>query len=351
MRISVGISVIIERNKGKRGAILLSQLRKNSFTGEWTIIAVERDSRPYQFGDGADGQPCPFCPGNEEMTPNETYRIENKGKWTVRVVPNKFPALCESKEDANKYENNVYWACEGYGRHEIVIETPLHDKGLEKLDVESIFNVFSVYRERIKVLSRIPEVECVQIFKNHGRNAGASLPHSHTQIVAMPYIPLRLLDSLKTSKEYTDNRGTCVYCDVVEEEVNNGERILFQNEHFISMVAFAPRFENQVLLIPKNHISDFREADDNVLFAFSRIYKQTIMAMTKLLGEFPYNFVLYSSPHGIDTPYYHWHMEIMPRLSYHAGFEIATASYMSTVSPEETAKKLRHIIDEQNDLA
>ncbi len=326
----------------------MSQLRKNPFTGEWTIIAVERDSRPYQFGDGADSQACPFCPGNEDMTPGESYRIEEAGEWTVRVVPNKFPAVCDRKDDHSSYKDSVYRVCEGYGRHEIIIETPLHDKGLDKLDASHIYSIFSVFRNRLRFLSQISDVKCVQIFKNHGRNAGASLPHSHTQIVALPYIPLRLTENLKTAEEYMNNRGTCIHCDIVDEEIMSAERVLFQNEHFISAVAFAPRFENQILIIPRKHMSDFRDAEDNMLIAFAEIYKKTLTIMTKLFGEFPYNFVLYTAPNDIDSTYsyYHWHMEIMPRLSYHAGFEIATASYMSTVSPEEIARKLRSLIEE-----
>ncbi len=318
----------------------MSQLRKDVITGEWVIIAQEREGRPYQFGENDNIDECPFCPGNEHMTPGETFRINDENGWQLRVVPNKFPAVCENNDSVDD-QIFFYTICEGTGRHEIVIETPLHDKGLHELGQQKISDVFIACRKRFKELSQLEEVEYVQIFKNFGKNGGASLPHSHSQIVALSFVPRRIQKEMRGAKKYYERKKKCVFCDLIREEITSQERIIFENEYFIVATAFAPKFAYETIFIPKIHEHDFSKVDDNVLFGFAEAFKKTMTMMTKVLGDFPYNLILHTAPYKSEENYYHWHIELVPRVSYHAGFELATEACVNSMFPEEAARRIR----------
>lgn len=318
----------------------MSQLRRNIVTGEWVIIAQERKGRPYHFGEQKHEEKCPFCPGSEEMTPGETLRISDGEDWILRVVPNKFPAVCVENESVDD-RDLFYSLCEGTGRHEIVIETPLHDKTLHHLGKEQIFKVFTAYRERFVQLSKLQDIQYVQIFKNCGKNGGASLPHSHSQIVALPFIPPRLRQEMEGAKRYYDQKGQCVFCEMIRAEVNSQDRLIYQNGHFIVAAAFAPQFAYEAVFLPTLHQQDFGQVEDRVLYALADAFENTMQMMEKILGEFPYNLVLHTVPYGKEEDAYHWHLELMPRVSYHAGFEMATGTFLNSVSPEEAAKRIR----------
>ena len=313
----------------------MSQLRKDIQTGEWTILAKQRDGRPYLFNTEDSSKECPFCLYNKHMTPGEVFRLHD-----VRVVPNKFPAVCQVC-DENLQDMLFYAACEGIGHHEVVIETSEHNLPFDELDIYQIQDILKVFKKRFVILSQEPDVEYVQIFKNHGRNAGASLPHSHSQVVALPFIPPRVEQEMKNADTYYNTTGRCVYCDILKEEHEEKGRLLYHNEHVTVALSFAPRFAYEAILIPNAHQWDFGTVEDNVLAGLAEALIHTIHMMQAILGQFPYNLVLHTTPLGSENTHYHWHVELIPRVSYHAGFEIATGTCINTVCPEEAAQGIK----------
>ena len=313
----------------------MSQLRKDIQTGEWVVLAKQRDGRPYHFNIGDSSEACPFCLHNTHMTPGEVLRLHD-----VRVVPNKFPAVCQICDEDLK-DMLFYTACDGIGHHEVVIETSVHDLPFDELDISQIHYVLEVFKKRFITLSKEPEVEYVQIFKNHGRNAGASLPHSHSQVVALPFIPPRVEQEIKSAQSHYNITGRCIYCDIIKEELEQQGRLLYHNEHITAALSFAPRFAYEAILIPNAHQWDFGKAEDNVLAGLAEALIHTIHMMQGILGQFPYNLVLHTTPFGSEDNHYHWHMELIPRVSYHAGFEIATGTCINTVCPEEAAAEIK----------
>ncbi|MDK2932839.1 MAG: UDPglucose--hexose-phosphate uridylyltransferase [Clostridiales bacterium] len=317
----------------------MSQFRRDVVTGEWMIIAQERVGRPYQFGEQDDKSLCPFCPGNEHMTPNEIMRIENDGEWELRVVPNKYPAVCA--QDGLMYENTLFYStCEATGIHEVVIETRFHSEALHHLNTDKIFDVLSVYKKRFIELSQLNDIKYVQIFKNHGKNGGASLRHSHSQIVALPFVPQRIEQEMEGALKYYQNEGRCIFCDIIKKELDCRERMICRNDHFVAVASFAPRFSYEMWMIPLEHQEMFCFASDQILMSLADIFKNTMQMMIKTLGEFPYNLVLHTAPYKFTGNYYHWHIELVPRVSHHAGFEIATGTCITTISPEEVTQLL-----------
>lgn len=314
----------------------MSQLRRDVLTGEWVIIAKERDGRPYHFDDKPHEQECPFCPGNEHMTPGETLRIEN-----VRAVPNKFPAVCRNNEPI-KNGLLFYTACEGTGCHEVIIETPQHDRALHELGQQDIYHVFCMYQKRFMQLSQEEKIAYVQVFKNHGRNGGASISHAHSQVVALPFIPPRLAKEMKGCEEYFNKTGRCVSCDVLKEELESQERMIYRNDSFAVSLAFAPRFAYETVFIPMVHQPDYSMVNEQTLWNLADAFEHTMYKMVRVLGEFPYNLVLHTAPYRSEATYYHWHLELIPRVSYHAGFEIATDTCINSICPEEAAERIRN---------
>ncbi|MDK2800270.1 MAG: UDPglucose--hexose-phosphate uridylyltransferase [Clostridiales bacterium] len=322
------------------GGANLSQFRRDIVTGDWVIIAQERSGRPYHYGDKADKNKCPFCPGNEYFTPNEIMRISNESEWELRVVPNKFPVVCI--EDGTIDDHTLFYSmCQATGTHEIVIETPSHHQALHHLPKDKIFNVFSVFKQRFVELSKREDIKYVQIFKNNGKNGGASIPHAHSQIVALPFIPPRIEREMEGARQYFERENRCIFCAIIEKELECQERLLCKNDAFVAVSYFAPRFPYETWIIPLKHQQVFSLADDDILYALADAFKNVMDMMLKTLGEFPYNIVLHTAPYGFSDKYYHWHIELIPRVAYHAGFELATGSCVNDISPEEVAQKLK----------
>jgi UDPglucose--hexose-1-phosphate uridylyltransferase len=209
------------------------------------------------------------------------------------------------------------------------------------MEDEKIFDVFSAFKERFVELSRIEDIKYVQIFKNHGRNGGASIRHSHSQIVAMPFIPPRIQLELEGAHRYYQSDGKCAYCEIIKKEIGYQQRLLCKNEHFIAVLAFAPRFAYETWIIPLDHQAVFSEADDASIISLVSIYKKIMEMFTNILGEFPYNLVVHTAPYHFTDQYYHWHIELIPRVTYHAGFELATGACISVISPEEAARIIK----------
>jgi UDPglucose--hexose-1-phosphate uridylyltransferase len=274
-------------------------------------------------------------------------REANAPGWSVRVVPNKFPAL-EIEGSLDRRGEGVYDKMNGVGAHEVVIESPDPTAQLADLPVEQIQAVAIAYRERMRDLKRDTRLRYVLVFKNHGAAAGATLEHSHSQIIATPIIPRMVQEELDGARRYYELKERCVFTDIIDQETGeaNGRRIVGQTARFIALAPFAPRFPFETWILPRVHRSSYHAIDDEEEFLdLARILKDTLMRLNRALDSPPYNFVLHTAPlNDDDLPYYHWHLEIMPKLTRVAGFEIGSGFYINPTPPEDAAQFLRDIV-------
>ena len=328
----------------------MSELRKDPVTRRWVIISTERGRRPSDFADEepyrVDEKRCPFCEGNEAMTPPEITSYRKNGTrpntpgWSIRVVPNKYPAL-RIEGELNKRERGMYDVMNGIGAHEVIIETPHHIEDLFSLDQKTVEQVIWMYGDRMRDLIKDPRFEYVLIFKNKGRVAGASLDHSHSQLIATPVVPKRAEEELEGSKEYFALKNSCPFCDVMSQELNSKERLLWENDDFVSFCPFASRFPYEMHILPKRHCSDFKEINESEVRSLTVMLKKCLGSINKAIPHIPYNYIVHTCPYTQpDLDYYHWHLEIMPRLTRVAGFEWGTGFYINHVPPEEAAGHL-----------
>jgi UDPglucose--hexose-1-phosphate uridylyltransferase len=329
----------------------LPELRKDPITGRWVIISTDRAKRPSDFvrqsvkikGDGF----CPFCYGNECKTPPEILAYGRNGGprnspgWSVRVVPNKFPAL-GIEGDLDREGEGMFDRMNGVGAHEVIIETPNHQNTPATLPVRAIEEVFWAYRDRVLDLKNDKRFRYVLIFKNHGEAAGASLEHSHSQLIALPIVPKRVLEEIEGARHYYREKERCIFCDVIHQEIETGTRVIAENDRFITLAPYAPRFPFEMWLLPKQHGSSFENNQSPVYASLARALKDNLMRMDAVLDHPSYNFVLHTSPLGEESnEHYHWHFEIMPKLTKVAGFEWGTGFYICPTPPEEAAHFLR----------
>ncbi|MBC7764876.1 MAG: galactose-1-phosphate uridylyltransferase [Hyphomonadaceae bacterium] len=316
----------------------MAELRQNPITGEWTIISCERAGRPYQFDKADDHSECPFCIANEQMIISEIARLGGEGDgWHVRAVPNKYPIVAPC--DCHWLSQDFYLAFEDFGQHEVIIETPEHNQSLEKLEASWVTEVFEMYQNRIATLLALPQIQYVQIFKNNGRLGGASLPHPHSQVVALPHIPSYVQNEMAHMEDYHKAHQKCLLCDIIHKELTDGCRLVLENEQFVAFVPYAPRYAFEVCIAPKMHHAQYETTKHLDLLA--QCFKQLLEKTSAALGEFSYNLLLHTLPKGGNTQANHWHMALIPRVSHHAGFELATGSTIHIQSPEKVAEKIR----------
>ena len=332
----------------------MPELRKDPVVCRWVIIATERSRRPTNFTPVTLDKSsfCPFCPGNEDKTPPEVLAFRpaggapNSPGWTVRVVPNKFPAL-QIEGTLDRRGEGLYDRMNGVGAHEVVIEGPDHAQDLADLPVEHIEQVIAAYRERALDLHRDRRFRYVLVFKNHGAQAGATLEHTHTQLIATPIIPKILMEEIEGSRRYWELKERCVFCDIVQQETdeNNGRRVVSTTDRFVALEPFAPRFPFETWILPRRHDASFLAVSDPADFAdLARILKDTLQRLNRALDRPPFNFVIHTAPVSEgDLEYYHWHLEIMPSLSRVAGFEIGSGFHINPTPPEDAAQYLREI--------
>ena len=329
----------------------MPELRKDPIIGRWIIISTERGKRPTDFiieKNSARGGFCPLCPGNENTTPpevlsysNNTDRTNNKPGWEVRVVPNKYPALV-IEGDLNKEGEGLYDKMNGIGAHEVVIETPDHKETFTQLPPERMIKIFKAYRDRLTDLGNDPRFRYVMIFKNYGAAAGASLEHSHSQLIALPILPRMVISELEGSLSYYKYKERCVFCDIIRQEIKQEIRLVAQNELFIAIAPYAPRSPFEMWILPKKHSSAYVSMDNEHFVALSEIFSECMRRLDKCIPNVPYNFVLHSAPlRSQPLDHYHWHFEIMPKLTTIAGFEWGSGFYINPIPPEEAAHYLR----------
>ncbi len=329
----------------------MPELRKDPVTGRWVIISTDRAKRPSDFvrdrveirGTGF----CPFCYNNESKTPPEimAYRSDGSARdtpgWSLRVVPNKFPAL-RIEGTLNRQGEGVFDKMEGIGAHEVIIETPDHRKTLAILSPREIEDVLWAFRDRIVDLKKDRRFKYVLIFKNHGDAAGASLEHTHSQLIALPVVPKRVLEELEGAAAYYHYKERCIFCDIIQQETQSGIRMTAENDAFVAIQPFAPRFPFETWIVPKVHRSSFEESAKPEYSQLALILKDILMRLDHVLEKPAYNYVIHTSP--IPEPAddcYHWHVEIMPKLTKVAGFEWGTGFYINPTPPEEAARFLK----------
>lgn len=331
----------------------MPELRKDPVVGRWVIIATDRARRPSDWNGGAPpeapGAACPFCPGNERFTPDEVMAIREGGAgangpgWSTRVVPNKFPAL-QIEGGLDRRGEGMYDRMNGVGAHEVIIESPDHSAELSDLSLSQIERLLRVYRDRILDLKNDIRFRYILVFKNHGEAAGASLAHGHTQLIATPIIPNVVAEELEGSLQHYRRKERCVFCDMVEQELEDGSRLVTKNDGFVSFEPFAPRLPFETWLLPRKHVSSFEETDPASLPALAAALQETLRRLHGALNRSPYNFLIHSAPCAESRlPHYHWHMEIMPKLTKVAGFEWGTGFYINSTPPEEAAAYLRSV--------
>ncbi|AEH51959.1 galactose-1-phosphate uridylyltransferase [Pseudothermotoga thermarum] len=330
----------------------MPELRKDPVIKRWVIIATERAKRPHDFVRPKVEEKSTFCPfdyGNEHTTPPEVLAFRpadsspNTPGWWVRVVPNKFGAVDPTLEP-RRYGVGMFDAMEGFGFHEVIIETPDHNTHLALMDYKQVEEVVWAYWHRYTALANNTLIKYILIFKNHGRDAGASLQHPHSQLIALPIVPKRVQEELDGSLDYYNYKERCVFCDIIREETYRKERVVEENEDFIAIEPFAARFPCETWILPKRHANSFGSIVEKEVKSFAKILKNTLYRMWKALDNPPYNFMLHTAPTtGEGKEYYHWHLEIVPRLTNVAGFEWGSGFYINPMPPEEAAKYLRSV--------
>ncbi len=327
----------------------MSEFRQNYATKEWVIIAPERAKRPKRREDAADNSTekpsysteCPFCPGNEGETGVETMRCGDAFSWRVRAVRNKYSALDPSRS-VERRRRGRFLVSDSFGDAEVVIESPIHNASLADMDAERISEILYCYRERALAIGAMRNVAIYMIFRNHGSGAGTSLEHPHSQIIASPIIPPHIRDPFQKAALHYDSYGSCVYCDMIEEEISQAERIVTENDQFVVFCPFASRTPYEIRIYPRRHAASYSWITDEEIPAFARVLRESLRKLRILSGDPSYNFIIRSAPIGDeDVRYLHWYFVLIPKINTPAGFEIGSGIFINPSSPEECARQLR----------
>ena len=329
----------------------MPELRQNFFTKEWVIIATERAKRPEELATHRATPPaqafvetCPFCPGNENKTPPEVMRIPASGlPWKVRVIPNKFAALSSEVQPTRNLQH-LRRRIDGFGFHEVIVDSPDHSRCMALLSEEDVGYILSVYKQRYNALSLDPRVNHVTIFKNHGVDAGASLAHPHSQVIATPVIPSQVRHRLFEALRHYDDVGECMFCHMVEREVEDKTRIVIKSERFVAMEVFASSTPFATYIFPLRHIASFGDISEMEIADLARVLRTLLAKIYVGLENPDLNFTVRSSPTEYSgARHYHWYVSVIPRLTRVAGFELGSGMFINTVLPEAAAEFLRKV--------
>jgi UDPglucose--hexose-1-phosphate uridylyltransferase len=331
---------------------MMPEFRKDPVSGLWVIISAERAKRPQHRAfreDSVETEPCPFCAGNEAMTPPEVliYRPDqiqaNKAGWSVRVVPNKYPALVND-DNGLRNDNGFYESIHGRGVHEVIIESPDHVESMSMLPEKQLEAVLLAYRDRILQLRADKRWRYILIYKNQGAEAGATLPHVHSQLIALPSIPKAVLEEIDGAKRFYVANRRCIYCEMIRKEIDERTRIVAEHERFIVFCPYAARFPFELWILPRRHSPCFEAGLKDDCIDLARALRETLITFNRQLDNPPLNYIIHSKAlDEAENEFYHWHMEIMPRLTQVAGFEWGSGFYINPVAPEEAARLLRNL--------
>ena len=330
----------------------MPELRQNFFTKEWVIIATERAKRPKELARQRPDKTlaslvptCPFCPGSEDKTPPEVLRIpvDATGRWQVRVVPNKFSALAREAQPTRTIHRSRR-SMAGFGVHDVIIETPDHSHVTALMPDAHVGNILRAYKSRYDQLSLDPRIAHVTIFKNHGLDAGTSLEHPHSQLIATPVISSQVRGRFQTALQHYDEYGDCMFCQAIEEEIAEQDRVVFVTEHFVALAPFASPTPFCTHIYPRRHMASFGDISSPEIVDLGRTLRKVLGKLYHGLGDPDFNYSLRTAPAELaGVKYFHWYVSIIPRLTRVAGFELGSGMFINTVPPEAAAEFLREV--------
>lgn len=337
----------------------MPQLRQDLITGRWVAVATERARRPDSFSQAlkesiAARDVCPFCPGHESMTPPEVlaYRAPgtppNSGGWWIRVVPNLYAAF-RIDPDGQEQRDGRFWQRDAIGACEVLISSPDHRAPTPLLPRRQVEEIVQSYVDRYRHHAGNPVLEHVLILYNHGRPAGASLEHPHSQLYAIGLEPPTFTDEVAGARRFHDANGACVFCRTLDDERRAGTRIVFENEAFVVFTPYAARTPFETWIMPRRHAASFGDLDlSREKPAFAEALQLTLKALYDGLNDPPFNYFIHSAPSKVNAAdAYHWHLELIPKLSTAAGFEMGTGMWINVVKPEDSAAFLRERIEKR----
>ena len=317
----------------------MSQMRLNQLTGRWVTIVAERAKRPTAFAPRMqwdqvdDPATCPFCPGNEETTPPALQTYDSGGNWSIRVIPNRYPAFQGEGGFAVHHEGPVHVTAEGTGLHEVFVYSPEHTMSLDRLDDDQARAFMLALKARMVEHTSLPNIRYTQAIVNHGREAGASITHPHGQLLGLPFVPGEVLDEERAFARFA---GGCLLCTTIEAEMATGERVVFANDDVVVIAPYWSGMPYEMLLVPRRHELHLQDSSDSALAAMGTAL------LTQALGDVAYNVGFHTAPHA-HTGEYHWHVHIWPNLVTQAGFERGTGVMINIVPPEQAAETLRSV--------
>jgi UDPglucose--hexose-1-phosphate uridylyltransferase len=338
----------------------MTELRKDPITGRWVIVLIDRDGQlPELVPVGMDGdqENCPFCEGHEDRTSPEIFSYRKKGSypntpgWLVRCIPNIHPVLTAGT-NMSRRGLGIFDMMTNVGVHEVIIETPHHDRDFHNSSPEQVQKVLSVYRDRIIDLKKDQRLKYVLIFKNYGKRAGSlQVSHAHSQVIGTPVVPIRVKQELSGTLRYFQMKERCLFCDMIRQELKDGIRVVDQNETFLCLVPYAARFPYECWILPKRHQAQFYQIEDGELRDLAQIFKRTFIRLHRLLQDPPYNCVLHDAPNPVPQKGFwktlgqdfHWHFEIIPRITLIAGFEWGSGFHINPIAPEKAVGELRAV--------
>lgn len=325
----------------------MPEFRKDPIVNRWVIIAPERARRPQNNRVErlvAPAGPCAFCAGNEAMTPPEAAAYPStKGvsRWSIRIIPNKYPAAIDTSVDITQ-SDELYRQRSAIGLHEVIVEAPEHLTEMVQLSEERFAEVIYAYRDRMAALQRDKRWQYVLIYKNQGAQAGATFEHIHSQLIALPMVPVQAENDARGARLYYESKGGCIYCAIARREMTDSTRAISEDDGFVVFAPFAARFPYETWIIPKEHNSNFADTPKHAISALARCLRQTLIRLARALHNPPFNYIVHSSPlAGRRNGYYHWHIEILPKVVQVAGFEWGSGLFINPVAPEESARVLR----------
>ncbi len=344
----------------------MPETRFDPITETTVIVAPERLSRPQVLTkDLPDGcvppkgtsrvptaEPtidaaCPFCLGNEALTPQEIAAYPPGKAWQVRVVPNRYPALAPPAEFLDHRINPPlppYQVSAAEGFHEVIIEAPLHVLSLSDLPCDHIALILTTYADRLRWLKQQPRVAFVQIFKNQGAKAGATMPHLHSQVIAWNHVPTATLREIAACGDFYRQHGRCVFCHLLDAEQTAENRIVEASDDFVVLCPYVSRLPFETTILPRRHLPSFDETDAETLRRLATVLRRTLIRWESQAEQVAYNLMLHSAPFDMGAePHYHWQMKLLPRFAQRAGFEWSTGVYMNPLTPEQAAQRLRAV--------
>lgn len=328
----------------------MPELRLNLITREWVIIQCERARKPEEFAQRRERkyQPehldsCPFCPGNEQKTPGELVRIPSDGSWRVRVIPNKYAALLEEGDLLRTNEGHKHLVT-GVGRHEVIVESPVHNMSTALFEIEQLTTILEMYKSRLVEAYKDDRVEHVIIFKNHGPSSGTSILHPHSQLIGIPITPIGIRNRMDEAMRFFDNTGECLLCAILKEDLAEGRRVVHETERFAAVIPYAALSPFHTWIVPKWHTASLADCSGDDMKELAGVLKATLHKFYHALDDPDYNYMIFTrGPFRYRSEYVHWYISIIPRVAPAAGFELGSGIYINHAIPEDVAEYLRSV--------